>query len=508
MARLFGAGQTYDAFLLGMRIPNLVRNLFAEGALSSAFVPVFTETLSSRGKREAAKLSNSVATMLILAVGALCAAGVVLSPQIVRLLAPGFAAVPGKLELAVLLTRIMFPFLLLVALAAQAMGLLNSCGRFGVPALASTFFNLGSLAVGLAVGFTIGRSFGQGLIVSMAVGVVAGGVLQLAWQLPALHRLGFGFRPAFGLRDPALRRIFRLMLPAFLGTAAVQINVIVNTNLASSLTDASGNVVNGPVSWLGYAFRFLQFPVGVFGAAIATATLPEISRSAAADRLHEFRDAIVRAMETALLLTIPSSFGLAILGRSIIASVFEWGRFTRADTEQTAAALACYSVGLAGYAVIKILAPAFYALDDGRTPVLVSIASVAINLAAALTLVHWAHLGHRGLALSTSLVALFGAVALFLLLRRRIPGLHRTGLAVTALRIAAASAAMTAVLFVSSAAVHSLAGSGKLASLTDVALSVPLGAAVFYFAARLLRVPARIFSWKDEPETGKRENRR
>ncbi len=489
MARLFGAGQAYDAFLLGMRIPNLLRNLFAEGALSSAFVPVFTQTLASRGKQEAAKLSNSLATLLILIIGTLCAAGIILSPEIVRLLAPGFAAVPGKFELAVLLTRIMFPFLLLVALAAQAMGLLNSCGRFGVPAMASTCFNIGSLAAGLAVGFTIGRSFGQGLIVSMAVGVLAGGVLQLAWQLPALHRLGFVFRPGFDLRDPAVRRVFRLMLPALLGTAAVQINVIVNTNLASSLTDASGRVVNGPVSWLSYAFRFLQFPVGVFGAAIATATVPEISRTAAADRLHEFRDAIVRSLGTALLLTIPSSFGLAILGRSIIAGIYEWGRFTRSDTEQTAAALACYSVGLAGYAVIKILAPAFYALDDGRTPVLVSMASVAINLAAALTLVHWAHMGHRGLALSTSLVALFGAGALFMLLRSRVPGLRRTGLAGTAFRITAASAVMAAVLLVSRAAVHSLAGDGKLAALGDVALSVPLGAAVFYFAARLLRVP-------------------
>jgi putative peptidoglycan lipid II flippase len=489
MARLFGAGPAYDAFLLGMRIPNLVRNLFAEGALSSAFVPVFSQTLARGGKQQAAALSDSVATALMLTVGTLCVCGMIFSPWLVSLLAPGFAQVPGKFELAVLLTRIMFPFLLLVALAAQAMGLLNACGRFGVPAMASTFFNLGSLTAGLALGFTLGRQMGHGLIVSMAVGVVAGGVLQLGWQLPALRRLGFGFHFRIGWQDPALRRILRLTLPAFLGTAALQINVIVNTNLASSLTDASGAVVSGPVSWLSYAFRFLQFPVGVFGAAIATATLPEISRSAAAERIGEFCESLVRSVGTALLLTIPSSVGLAILGRSIIATVFEGGHFQRFDTGQTAAALACYSVGLAGYAVTKILAPAFYALDDGRTPVLVSVASVGVNLAGALALLRWAGLGHRGLALSTALVALFGAAALFLLLRRRLAGLRRTGLARAALRICAASAVMGAALVVFSGAIHRWAGGGRPAAALDVAVCVPLGAAVFYICARALRVP-------------------
>ena len=489
MARLFGAGVAYDTFLLGMRIPNLLRNLFAEGALSSAFVPVFSQTLSARGKGAASKLSDSVATAQLLVVGSICAAGILFAPQLVMLLAPGYAAVPGKFELAVLLTRIMFPFLLLVALAAQAMGLLNACGSFGVPAMASTFFNLGSLAAGLAIGFTISNRFRQGMIVSMAIGVVAGGLLQLLWQLPSLYRQGFGFHPGIDWHDPALRRVFRLMIPALLGTAAVQINVIVNTNLASSLTDSAGHVISGPVSWLGYAFRFLQFPVGIFGAAIATATLPEISRSAAADRMQDFGAALVRAVGLAFLLTIPASVGLAILGRSIIATIFEGGRFTHFDTSQTAAALACYSVGLAGYSVIKILAPAYYALDDGRTPVLVSLASVGLNAAAAVTLIHWAHLGTAGLALATSLVALCGAAALFVLLRRRLPALRHTGLLSSTIRIGLASAVMAIAVAASSSAMERVAGVGKLASAADIALSIPLGAAVFYIAARALRVP-------------------
>src|SRR5689334_17029260 len=216
MARLFGAGQMYDAFLLGFRIPNLTRDLFAEGALSAAFVPTFTQYLSTKGKREAAELSNVLATALILTVGGFCAAGMLFSPLLVRLMAPGFAAVPGKFELAVLLTRIMFPFLVLVALAAQAMGLLNACDRYGIPSLASVFFNIGSLVFGLGIGFTIARSFQQGLIVSMGIGVVAGGLLQLLWQVPELGRVGFSYRPSLNTTHPGLRQIVRLMLPAFL----------------------------------------------------------------------------------------------------------------------------------------------------------------------------------------------------------------------------------------------------------------------------------------------------
>ena len=488
MARLFGAGAVYDAFLLGVRIPNLTRNLFAEGALSSAFVPTFTRYLSTKSKREAAELSNLVGTALILTVGAVCLAGIALSPQLVALLAPGFAGVPGKTELSILLTRIMFPFLVLVALAAQAMGVLNACGRFGVPALSSTCFNLGSVAIGLALGFTVGRRFDHGLIVCMACGVVAGGVLQLVWQVPALRRAGFSFRPRLNFRHPGLREIAFLMLPALVGNAATQINVTVNTNFASSLTDSAGHVINGPVSWLGYAFRFMQLPLGLFGVAIASATLPEISRSAALERMQEFRDTLARSLGMVLLLTVPSSVGLALMGESMIGAVYQWGRFTAEDTHQTALALTCYSVGLAGYAASKVLAPAFYALNDARTPMWVSLGSIALNGGAAYELVTHTGMGHAGLALSTSLVALAGAAALFLLLRVRLGPLHGRRLAWTAARIAAAAAVMGLACLVSSHAVHAALGHGKAAQLGDAAVSIPLSAAVFYFAARFFKV--------------------
>jgi len=419
---------------------------------------------------------------------ALCVAGMVFSPELVGIMAPGFAQVPGKFELAVLLTRIMFPVLLLMSLAAQAMGLLNACDYYGVPALASTFFNIGSVGSGVAIGYTAGRAWNHGLIISMAIGVVAGGVLQLAWQMPSLYRAGFSYRPQIDLRHPGLQEIFRLMLPAVVGNAALQINTIVNTSLASTLTDASGQVMNGPVSWLGYAFRFLQLPLGLFGVAVASASLPVISRSAAAGRIDEFRGTLARSLNMILLLTIPSAVGLAVLGESMIGAIYQWGRFTAPDTHQTALALSAYSVGLAGYAASKVLAPAFYALGDARTPMWVSVISIAVNPGCALALVRWAGMGHAGLALSTSLVALLGAGILFVLLARRI-GLNPSSLAENAAKITAAAAIMGAVCRASSSVIHATAGAGKLAQFADSAISIPLGAAIFYAAAHILGVP-------------------
>ena len=495
MARLFGAGEKYDAFLLGFRIPNLARDLFAEGALSSAFVPVFSKYLATKGKREAAELSNLVATALTLVVGGICVLGIVFSPQLVWLLASGFARVPGKFALAVTLTRIMFPFLLLVALSAQAMGILNALNQFGIPALSSTFFNIGSVAFGLGFGYTVGRWMGMSLILSMAWGVVVGGAVQWLFQAPSLYRAGFSYRPRIDFAHPGLRNILRLMGPAILGNAAVQINVLVNTNFASSITDAAGHVINGPVSWLSYAFRFMQLPLGLFGVAIASATLPAISRSAALQQMDEFRLTLARSLGMVLLLTIPSSVGLAVLGPSMIGAVYQWGRFGAADTQQTALALTCYAVGLAGYSSIKILAPAFYALNDARTPMLVSLVSILVNLAVASTMVKLAGLGHLGLALSTSAVALFGSAALFLLLRRRIGRIHGRALAASVVKILCASAAMGLACYLSSRGVHHWLGARKIAQIADVAISIPLGALVYYALCRGMRVAELEAAW-------------
>lgn len=495
MARWFGAGLANDAFAVGFRIPNLTRDLFAEGALSSAFVPTFTAYLATKGKREAAHLSNLVATTILLVVGAICAAGMIWSPQLMRLFAGGFAEIPGKFELAALLTRVMFPFLLLVALAAQAMGVLNANDRFGMAALSSTFFNLGSLAFGAVAGKWVAPHFGLHPIVGMAYGVVFGGAVQLLCQLPELARLGFVFRPAIEWSHPGLRHIFALMGPAILGNAAVQVNVFVNTSFAAGITGPSGQPMNGPVSWLLYAFRFMQLPLGLFGVAIASATLPAISRSAANQNMDEFRRTLSQSLGLVFLLTIPASIGLAALGEPMIAAIYQGGRFQLSDTRETAMALLCYAVGLTGYAAVKILAPAFYALNDARTPMVVSLISIAINYGAAATMLKTAGLGHAALALSTSIVALFNFFALLWMMRARIGGIHGRNLLASALRILAASALMGAVCYGSSRLMRAWLGLGRPARLADLGVSIPLGLAVFYAAARFLRVAELDLAW-------------
>jgi putative peptidoglycan lipid II flippase len=482
MARLFGAGFVYDAFLLGFRIPNLTRDLFAEGALSSAFVPIFTQTLGQKGRKEAAVLANLVATALIIVVGLFCLAGIIFSPFWVNLLASGFHQVPGKFELAVKMTRIMFSFLLLVALAAQAMGVLNACNRFGVPALASTFFNIGSVGFGLILGYLLGPRLGIEPISGMAIGVVLGGALQLAWQMPSLRAEGFRFHWAIDWSHPLLRKIFRLMGPAILGSAAVQINILVITNFASRIPG------NGPVSWLSYSFRFMQLPLGLFGVAIASATLPSISRSAGAGDFDEFRRTLSKSLGMVFLLTLPSSVGLIALGRTMIGAIYQGGKFSAHDTEQTAIALSCYAVGLAGYSALKVLNPAFYALHDARTPMFISIISIVINYATARFLLRDTTLGHAGLALSTSVVAVVGAVALFLILRKRIGGVYGRNLAASVWKICAASAVMGAAVLLASHGIEGWLGDHRLARLIDLAISIPLGLVIFYAACRFLRV--------------------
>jgi putative peptidoglycan lipid II flippase len=421
---LFGAGVTFDAYVLGYRIPNLARDLFAEGALASAFVPTFSRYLATRTHEETRKLSNVMGTLLLLVTGAICALGIVFAPVFVNLFASGFHAVPGKFELAVQLVRIMFPFLMLIALAGQAQGILNSCHQFGIPALSSSLFNIGSIVFGLAIGYWGGHWTGIGAVQGMACGVVFGGLSQLLFQLPSVWRAGFAWRPQWNMQHEGIRHIAKLMGPAILAGASVQINVLVNTNFAAGLRDASGHVMNGPVSWLAYAFRFQQLPLGIFGISLAQATLPRIARSAALGDMAEFRDALSHSIVMILLTTIPSAVGLAVLGESMIRLVYQHGRFTASDTHQTALALTCYAVGLAAFASLKLIGPAFYALGDSRTPMLVSIASIAVNAATAFVTVRFLHFGHAGLALSLSMVSIFNAIALLLLIRPRIGGIR------------------------------------------------------------------------------------
>lgn len=486
-AALFGAGLQYDAFLTAFRIPNLLRDLFAEGALSAAFVTTFSQTLQVKGKESAIRLSDRVATLIMLCVGMVSILAWFYAPGIVRLLAPGFFDIPGKAELTISLTRIMIPFLLLIALAAQAMGMLNTFNVFGLPALASAFFNIGSVVGGLWLGFSVGPLIGLTPIAGMACGTLVGGFLQFAVQWPSLWRRGVRYRPDFSFSDAGVRQIVRLMGPAIIGTAAVQVNVFVNTNFASAIIDPStGAVLNGPVSWLSYAFRFMQFPIGVFGVAIATATLPPLSRSTVNSDFGEFRQTLSHSLALVFLLCIPSAVGLAVLGQPIVALVFEHGKFTSFDTAQTANALAAYAIGLAGYAAVKVLSPAFYALNDARTPMFISLGSIAVNYIMNTLLV--GPFGHVGLAFSTSTVALVNFLLLAFLMRRRIRRLDGRKLGDTVLRICAASVPMGATAWLTSEFATLLPLRSLLLHFVRVVLAMASAIAVFYLCCRLLRI--------------------
>jgi putative peptidoglycan lipid II flippase len=499
-AYFFGASRSFanDAFVIAFRIPNLLRDLFAEGALSSAFVPVFSEYLVTKDEKEAFRLSNLVATALILILGALVMLGIIFAPQIIGIFAPGFRDDPQKFDLTVRLTRIMMPFILLVALAAQAMGILNARDRFAIPALSSSFFNVGSIIGGLACAVLLADptlsdpvrailNRPTEAIIGMAYGVLIGGLLQYVVQWPSLRRAGFRFRPALSFSDPGVRRIFKLMGPAVIGAAAVQVNVLINSNFASAVVNPeTGTIDNGPVSWLNYAFRLMQFPIGVFGVAIATATLPRVSKSAAVKDMSGFRHTIASSVRLTFLLTIPSAVGLAVLGRPIIALIYERGGFNPIDTAHTAGALAYYAIGLAGYSAIKILAPAFYALDDARTPMTISLLSILTNFVLNWTLVD--ALQERGLALSTSAVALLNFALLYFIMRRRLGGIEGQKTAVTVFKILLASAVMGAVCWLTSGWISNQAGETFAARAANVFISVGLGAVVFYAGVHLLRV--------------------
>ncbi len=432
MAAWFGAGMQTDAFNVAFRVPNLLRDLFAEGALSAAFVPTFTEADHRHGRERAWRLGGQVLNALAISLALLTVVGWFITPWLVPLLAPGFADEPGKLELTIELSRIMLPFLLFVALAAAVMGMLNAVRKFTVPALAPVFLNVGMIAGGLAL-IPVFQASGRPPILAMAFGVLLGGFLQFAVQLPALWAMGF--RPAWPpvLTDPGVKRIATLMVPATIGLAATQLNLFVNTILASTL-------VEGSVSWLAYAFRLMQLPIGVFGVALATVSLPAVSRHAVAGDMRGLRATLAGAVRLVFALTLPATFGLWALAGPLVRLLYERGRFNAADTDRTAAALAAYCVGLCAYAAVKILVPAFYALGDTRTPVRASFLSVAVNLGGNLLLM--GPLGHVGLALSTSLTMLFNFGQLSWALRRRLGRFEGRALVSTLTRTALPSAAM------------------------------------------------------------------
>ncbi len=479
LASLFGAGNAMDAYNVAYRIPNLVRDLFAEGAMSSAFVPMFTRHLTTSGKESAWRLGNHVINALIVITVALVALGIIFAEPIVRAFAGAYASVPGKLELTVYLTRIMLPFLTFVALAAAFMGMLNSLHRFFIPALSPAMYNVATIACAFAV-VPFRPAVGLPAIAGIAIDSLIGGVAQLALQWPALRREGFRYRPALDWHDESLRRVLVLMGPGTIGLAATQVNVFVNTVLATG----EGT---GAVSWLNYAFRLMYLPIGLFGVSIATATLPAVSRHVAQNDEAGARRTIADGLSLMTMLNVPATIGLMLLATPIVRVIFERNAFTAADTAATAAALQFYALGLLGYSVVRIASPTFYALGQNRTPVIVSVATVLVN--AALNIVLVRVMGYQGLALGTSIAALFNAVLLMILLRRRLHGIEGGRVFHSFVRIAAASALMGAATFATDRALALwLPGDALVVQIVRVAATIGVALVVLAGAAHVLHV--------------------
>jgi putative peptidoglycan lipid II flippase len=406
VARTFGAGPVTDAFFVAFRIPNILRRLLAEGALSTAMIPVFTEYASLRDRPELVRMLRAVLGLALLALTVTSALGVLGASSIVRVIAPGFASDPSQTSLTVFLTRVMFPYLLLVGLAAMATGVLNTHERFFAGAIGPAVLNLGMIVAVLLLARHL-----QPPILSLAIGVLVGGVGQLLVQLPGLSASGLLVRPSRELRHPAIARITRLLLPAVFGLAAVQVMVFVNTLLASLLP-------LGSISYLYYADRVMEFPLGVFGIALASASLPVMSRQAAARDHRALADTLNFAVRLALYVSVPATVGLVMLRTPIVRVLFERGRFGPAETSATSDALAWYAVGLAAFAGSRIVAQAFYALGEAGTAVKWGVVSIAANVVAATAMM--GPLGHAGLAGASSVGAYVNLLALLVVARRRL----------------------------------------------------------------------------------------
>jgi putative peptidoglycan lipid II flippase len=479
LAYLFGAGDAMDAFRIAFRLPNVLRDLFAEGAMSAALVPTFTRALTSGGKEAAWRLGRNVITVLALVTGVLVLAGILLADPLVRLYAGDFAAVPGKLELTIRLTRIMFPFLILVAVAAVLMGMLNALHRFFVPALSPAMFNVATILCAL---FLVPAATGVGLlpITTIAIGTLIGGAGQVLLQWPLLRSEGFRYSPLVDWRDAGLRQIGRLMGPGVAGLAAVQVNLFVNSWLATSLG-------TGAVSWLDYAFRLMYMPIGLFGISIATAALPHISGHAAVNNPSGVRQSVSSGLRMMLMLNVPATAGLAALSTPIVKLIYEHGRFTPADTAATAGALMCYAPGLIGYSFVKLISPAFYALGNSRIPVVASAASVIVNIALSLVLIRV--LGHRGLALGTAIAALCNAAILFSLLRRQLGRIDGRRVFTAGWKITLASIVMAAAAYETERWLHTpLPGDAVIVQAIRVFVSIVTGLIVLGACAQFLRV--------------------
>ena len=490
LAALFGAGSGMDAFVAAFRIPNLLRDLFAEGALSAAYVPIFTEKLKKEGQERAFEVTSAIFSILILVLGVIVILGIILAPYYVKYYVSGFSNDPAKMRLTIIMTQIMFPFLLLVAVAAACMGTLNSLGRFGIPAVAPAAFNIITIIMALL----FSQYFDPPILV-LGVGVVVGGLGQFGIQIPQLVRAGYKFHFRLAFRDEAVSRILKLLLPAALGVAAWQVNVVVGTIIASYLE-------TGSIASLYYALRLMHFPLGVFGVALAAVSLPHLSALVSGGDLKGAGEAQRYSSRMVIFLLLPSAAYLIGAAEAIVALAYQRGQFAWADTIDVALALRAYAIGLVFFGLVRVTAQVFYAFKDTATPVKISLAAVATNIALSLLLMR--PLSFAGLALATSASAIVNFSLLYFYSHRKTAAPDRLGLLRYSANIALAAGLAGLGAFGVMRLFQKFDGFGGLVgSLTAVTVTFMVSATVYFVICYLsgvdeLRQVLRLFSRKSE----------
>ena len=479
LARWFGADAGMDAFFVAFKIPNFMRRLFAEGAFSQAFVPVISEYREQRGLPEVQQLVNRVAGTLLGVLSLLTVIGVLASPVLVAIFAPGFLyRDPAQFDLAALMLRMTFPYLLLVSLVAFAAGILNTYGRFAAASFAPVWLNVVLIGAAILVSPRLAQPE-----LALAGGVFVAGVVQILFLLPSLRRVGLFPRPQWGMRDTGVRRIMKLMLPGIIGSSVAQINLLFDTLIASFL-------VAGSVSWLYYSDRLVEFPLGVFAIALATVILPSLSRSHATDSTTEFSRTVDWGLRLVLLIAVPSATGLFLLARPMLATLFNYGDFNAADVDMAGLSLMAYTVGLPAFMLIKILAPAFYSRKDTRTPVRIAIVALltnmGLNLMFVVPLVILEIPGqHAGLALATSLAAWVNAGLLYRMLRKQQVYRPQTGWRQFLLQLGLAGAVLGAVLFWGTPAMPVWLDWSVWSRVSGLFIWIVVGAGAYFIALHL-----------------------
>jgi putative peptidoglycan lipid II flippase len=474
----FGVGVGMDAFFVAFKIPNFMRRLFAEGAFSQAFVPVLTEYRTRREADEVKALVDRVAGTLAGVLGLLVLVVILASPVVVTIFAPGFWNDPLKFDLAAHMLRFTFPYLLFMALVSFAAGILNSYGRFAEAAFAPVWLNVVLIGAALLVAPLVEEP-----MLALAWGVLLAGLVQLVFLLPALARIRLLPRPRWGWNDPGVRKILRLMVPGIIGSSVSQINLLFDTLLASFL-------ITGSVSWLYYADRLVEFPLGVFGIALATVILPVLSRAHASESSAEFSRTLDAGLRWVLLIGLPAAAGLIALARPVLSTLFQYDDFTALDVSMAGLALVAYGLGLPGFMLVKVLAPAFYSRQDTRTPVRVAIramfANMIMNVVFVVPMVLLQVPGaHAGLALATALASYLNAGLLYRHLRRA--GVYRphAGWGRLLLQILFALIVMLVVVLWNAPGLDEWSAMGGAERVVRLALRVGAGMVAYLVALRL-----------------------